>query len=208
MCGIIFPLFLCRRCICEHISGFNFKQCNLFYDRWKEKEAKEYNGKNIGYREFGFGLHCFLAHAGRQGTKKTRFCESNPCCELQRIKNFTHREKNGQILRKTTSTPHFFTCWIVVAGKHGQFQPVAHIIALLPMHTRIALRIQSHRPLYWFGFNPKLTKSTETSWAATGIIMAASCKFHMGHYLNQRLETTTNWIEKLKADAEPIMAHN
>ena len=57
----------------------------------------------------------WLMQAGR-ATKKPRFCESNPCCELQRIKNFTHREKNGQILRKT-STPHFFTCWIVVAGK-------------------------------------------------------------------------------------------
>ena len=102
----------------------------------------------------------WLMQAGR-ATKKPRFCESNPCCELQRIKNFTHREKNGQILRKTTSTPHFFTCWIVVAGKHGQFQPVAHIIALLPMHTRIALRIQSHRPLYCSGSNPKLTKFTE-----------------------------------------------
>ena len=44
-------------------------------------------------------------------------------------------------------------------------------------------------------------------WAATGNLIAVSCKFHMGHLNHQRLENSADWMEKPKPNAEPIMAH-
>ena len=81
-------------------------------------KGEKYNGKN---REFGFGLHCFW-HAGR--APKNPLCESNPCCELQRIKNFTHRERKKRTNSEKNKHSPFFHMLKLLQANMGN-QPVA-----------------------------------------------------------------------------------